>query len=443
MVEWIVDGTPEADVHDFDVNRFERAQLGPEHLVERNSQSFDRNYAIVHPLEPYERPWRTTPLHARQREQQAAFQDDRGWARPQWFASNANLLDEFSVPARSGWEERHWSPLVGAEHLATRARAGLFDMTPVTRMEVTGAGALGLLQRLTTGDMDQPVGSVTFTLLLDVNGGVRSEVSVVRLRTDRFRLMCNGIRDVAWFTRHARGVAGVRVEDVTPSTAALGLWGPAAEPLIEELLGGDVWRQASKDGTAVDTYLGYAAVTVVPISYVGEPGVEVHSSGDCGQEVWDVLTEAGRQHGMVLAGRGAFQSLRVESGLRVAGVDLSTERSPFESGLGLAVDMDKGDFVGRSALAAAHERDDLHRMVSFELDDASAHLSGKEPVFVDDRCVGLVTSAAYGYSVGRTRGFAWVPEALAAAGTSVDVEYFGRRLAASVLDQPAWVTTSR
>jgi glycine cleavage system aminomethyltransferase T/glycine/D-amino acid oxidase-like deaminating enzyme len=443
MVEWIVDGSPEVDVHDFDVNRFERAQLGPEHLLERNSQSFDRNYAIVHPLEPSERPWRTTPFHTREQELQAVFQDDRGWARPQWYASNANLLDEFSVASRSGWEAQHWSRLVGVEHLATRARAGLFDMTPVTRMEVTGLGALGLLQRLTTGDMDQPVGSVVFTLLLDVNGGVRSEVSVVRLGAERFRVLCNGRRDVAWFTRNARGVAGIRIEDVTPATCALGLWGPAVEPVFEQLLEDDAWRRAFKDGKAVDTHLGYAPATIIPVSYVGEPGVEVHTSSECGQEVWDVLTKMGKRFGLVPAGRGSFQSLRVESGMRVAGVDLSTEHSPYEAGLGFAIDMDKGDFIGRSAIATPEGRPTPQRLVSFALDDPSAHLMGKEPIFVSDQRVGRVTSAAYGYSVGHTRGFAWLPVELGSVGTSVEVQYFDRRLSATVLGDPARATTTQ
>lgn len=440
MAEWIVDGVPGLDMHECDINRFDRAQLGPDHLLERNCRSYDRNYDIIHPLQPTERPWRYGPCHARQEARGAVFHDVRGWARPRWYEANAPLAASFAIGQRQGWEAQYWSPIVGAEHLATRARAGLFDLTPVTRLDITGPSALGFLQRLTSNQQDRPVGAVTYSLLLDVNGGVRSEITVARMDRDSFRVVCDGGRDLAWFARHARGYEGVELREVTSATCALGLWGPRAEPLLRQLLTDtEAWRTLA-DGRLATAHLGRVPVSLLPISHVGEPGFELHTAAECGPELWDVLSEAGEPFGLVAAGTGAFHSLRVESGLRFAGVDMTTEHSPYEAGLGFAVSLDKRDFIGRDAIAGADRPG--RRLVSFALNEPAAHLMGSEPVFAGSATVGLVTSAAYSYGRDRTVGFAWLPAEHAEAGTPLEIQYFDRRLPATVDDAPALATTN-
>ena len=172
------------------------------------------------------------------------------------------------------------------------------------------------------------------------------------------------------------------------------------------------------------------------LSYVGELGGELYTTADMGRKRWDVLWEAGRRFGIVAAGRSAFGSLRLEKGYRSYGVDMTTEHDPFQAGLGFAVRMDKVDFVGRDALQGRAESTTGPRLACLTLDRREAVVMGKEPVFVDGLPAGYVTSAAFGYSVGRSIAYAWLPVEVATPGRQVEVEYFDERLRAVVAAEP-------
>jgi glycine cleavage system aminomethyltransferase T len=157
-----------------------------------------------------------------------------------------------------------------------------------------------------------------------------------------------------------------------------------------------------------------------------------------GQRAWDVLWEAGQEHRIVAAGGGAFDSLRLEKGYRLRGQDIHTEHDPFAAGLGFAVRMDKGEFQGREALQHVLDRGQAEKLACMTLDDPAAVVMGKEPIRHDGRVVSYVTSAAYGYSIGRGIVYGYLPVDLAVEGTPVEVEYFGDRLAATVAAEPLW-----
>jgi glycine cleavage system aminomethyltransferase T len=173
------------------------------------------------------------------------------------------------------------------------------------------------------------------------------------------------------------------------------------------------------------------------ISYVGELGWELYGPIEMGARVWDLLWEAGRDHGVIAAGLGAFDSLRLEKGYRLWGQDITTEHDPFEAGLGFAVKLDK-DFQGRDALRAKRARGPAEKLACMTLDDPDAVVMGKEPIWADGRVVSYVTSAAYGYSIGRGIAYGYLPVDVATVGTRVEVEYFGDRLAATAAAEPLW-----
>jgi glycine cleavage system aminomethyltransferase T len=155
-----------------------------------------------------------------------------------------------------------------------------------------------------------------------------------------------------------------------------------------------------------------------------------------GLKLWDTLWKAGQPHGVIAAGRGAFGSLRLEKGYRFAGVDMTTEHDPFEAGLDFAVRLDKGDFVGRDALAGRSAQAAQRRLVPLLIDDAVAVVMGKEPVHVDGRAVGYVTSAGYGYTVEAPIAYAWLPIDVARPGQAVTIRYFGEPVPARVAQDP-------
>ena len=345
------------------------------------------------------------------------------WERPQWFDANADLATGLPALARDEWSSRHWSPIVVAEHLATRERAGLFDMTPLYRIEVAGAGAAALLDRLVAGTTDRPVGSVVYSVMLDDRGGISSDVTVARLEPDRFWVGGNGPRDLAWLRDHAPRDGSVTVRPVWDKVASVGLWGPRARDIAAPLADADLSDRAFPFMTAQRIGLAGIGVTAVRISYAGELGWELTCAASDGVALWDALWSAGAEHGLVAAGRGALGSLRLEKGYRAWGSDLTPEHGPVESGLGWAVRRDGSPFLGDEA---ATVRDGARRLRCLVLDGEQVAM-GSEPVLAGGEAAGYVTSAAWGPSVGASLALAWV-DATLVEGDAIEVGYLGRRL---------------
>ncbi|TMR97759.1 GcvT family protein [Nonomuraea basaltis] len=431
MAEWLIDGhCASFDLHECDVNRFEPHQIAPDYVLARGCQNYVEVYDIIHPLQPMEdpRPLRTSPFHPRQQELGAVFLEASGWERPQWYGANEPLPQGREIPVPGDWAARYWSPIVGAEAQVTRESVAMYDMTALKRLEVGGPGAVAFLQRLTTGDVDKSVGSVTYCLLLDTDGGIRSDVTVARLGPQHFQVGANGNLDLDWLERHRP--ADVYLRDVTPGTCCIGVWGPKARDLVQPLTTADLTALRYFRGTRA--YIGNVPVTMLRLSYVGELGWEIYTTADLGLKLWDTLWAAGRDHGVIAAGRGAFTSLRLEKGYRSFGTDMTFEHDPYEAGLGFAVKLDKGDFIGRDALLARKES--VTRRLACLL--TGEVVMGREPVYDGERAVGYVTSAAYGYTIGKGIAYAWLPASLATPGQSVHIGYFDRRVEAVVAEEP-------
>jgi glycine cleavage system aminomethyltransferase T len=204
---------------------------------------------------------------------------------------------------------------------------------------------------------------------------------------------------------------------------------------LQRLTDADVSETGHRFFQARSVYVGEVPVTAMRLSYVGELGWELYTSADHGLRLWDLLWEAGQDFGVIAGGRGAFDSLRVEKGYRFWGRDMWTEHDPYEAGVGFAVNLDKGDFVGREALLRRRQEGPRQRLVCLSLGPEDV-VMGSEPVYAGDRPVGFVTSAAYGYSLGHGVVYAWVRPEWAEAGTPLAVEYFGERLPATVTPEP-------
>jgi glycine cleavage system aminomethyltransferase T/glycine/D-amino acid oxidase-like deaminating enzyme len=441
VAQLLVDGRSELDLHGCDVARFEEVQLTDAYVRETAQQNFVEVYDILHPLQPKESPrdLRVSPFHARQRELGAVFLEAAGWERPHWYEANASLLDqlpaEWAPPARDDWSGQFWSPITAVEAWRTRSAVAMYDMTPLKRLEVSGPGALDLLERLTTGKMDKSVGSVTYTLALDEAGGVRSDLTVARLGEQLFQVGANGNLDLDYLRRAAPADGSVQVRDITGGTCCIGLWGPRARDLVQKVTGDDFTNEGLKYFRAKEATLGGVPVTAMRLSYVGELGWEIYASAEHGQKLWDVLWTAGQDLGVIAAGRAAFNSLRLEKGYRSWGSDMTTEHDPYEAGLGFAVRKQKGEFVGSEALAGRGDDAVRRRLSCLTIDDGTSVVLGHEPVLVDGAPAGYVTSAAFGHTVGRPIAYAWLP-ASAGVGTAVEIQYFDRRIAATVAAEP-------
>jgi glycine cleavage system aminomethyltransferase T len=303
---------------------------------------------------------------------------------------------------------------------------------------VTGPDTEPFLERLSANRIaGRPVGALVYTSMLTVRGGIRCDLTVARKADELFRVVTgggSGQHDLAWLRAQRRDDERVTITERTGGLFALGLWGPRARDVLETVTDADVSNEAFPYMTA--RYLNVGEVGPVwaqRISYVGELGWELYGQIAMGDRVWELLWEAGRDAGLVAAGLGAFDTLRLEKGYRLWGQDIDTERDPISAGLGFAVKMNGRSFQGRGAL---EDRAATHTLACLTLDDRAAVVLGKEPVLVGGEPVGYVTSAGYGYSLGRGIAYAYLPTDAAVEGTTAEIEYLGERYAATVSAEP-------
>ncbi|GAA1867469.1 FAD-dependent oxidoreductase [Paeniglutamicibacter psychrophenolicus] len=447
VAELLIDGQSSISLHEGEVTRFEPVQTTREYISETSQQNFVEIYDIRHPLEPRTSPrdLRSAPFRARQEELGAFFLESAGWERPHWFEANRHLLetmpDGWRSPARDFWSNQFHSEISAAEAWRTRTAVAMYDMTPLKRLEITGPGALALLQRLSTGNIAKKPGAVTYCLLLNADGGIRSDVTIARLGEERFQLGVNGNIDLDYFTVEARRQAATdpgawaHVADITGATCCIGLWGPLAREVMAKVSADDFSNDSLKYFRSAEVVIGGIPVTAMRLSYVGELGWELYASAETGQKLWDVLFAAGAEHGIIAAGRGAFNSLRLEKGYRLWGTDVTPEHHPFEAGLGFSIAKDKTGFVGAQAVDVLRNQPSERALRCLTINDGTSMVLGKEPVYLEGNPAGYVTSAAYGYTVRTPLAYAWLP-ASTVEGDQVEIEYFGRRIPATVAADP-------
>ena len=436
VAEWIVDGTPSLDVWHMDSRRFGAAYRSREYTVARTKEIYETYYDVKYPGHERSagRPLRVSPAYPRLQELGAAFGEKSGWERANWFEPNASGADELLRPR--GWAGKLWSPAVGAEHAACRESAAIFDETSFAKLEVSGEEAAAFLERLCANRVAREVGQVTYTQMLNARGGIECDFTVTRLAENAFRVVTGtafGQHDLAWLLEHAPDDGSVHVADVTSQYACYGLWGPSARAILQPLTTADLSNEAFRYMRAQELAIGRVPCLALRVTYVGELGWELYCRSEFGLALWDTIWEAGREHRLVAGGYKAIDSLRLEKGYRVWGADITPEDTPFEAGLGFAARLDKADFIGRDALAAAQEPTRLLRCLT--LHDPRAIALGSEPVRVGHDLVGRVTSGGFGYTVEKSIAYAYLP-AEHDVGTEVEVEIFGEWVSAVVAEEP-------
>lgn len=444
IAEWMAYGHTEWDMREANVNRFHPHQKTDSYITTRASQNYREVYDIIHPkmqmLEP--RNVRLAPYHSRLVEQSPHFFTVSGWEVAQWYEENARLLEKYDdqVPGRDNWSSIEWSRIQGAEHLAVRETGGLFNLANFVKFEVSGLGATDYLNYVVANDIDKPVGKVVYTALLDESGGIKADLTVTRVAEQTYWMLTgvgSGPQDLAWLKQHLPADGSVTVRDISSQYTTIGLWGPNARCVLEKVTKNDVSNEAFPYFTAQNIEIGVVPVFALRLSYAGELGWELYCPTEQGLLLWDMLWEAGKEFGVVPAGAGAFSSLRVEKGYRAWGSDIHTEYTPYEAGLGWAVRLKKGDFIGRSALLKARKEGLKRKLVCLTTDDPNAMSLGTEPIYsLDGQKLGYVTSADYGYSVGKLIMYGYLPIEHTKAGTEVEVLYFDQKFKAVVSSDP-------
>ena len=439
VATWIVEGEPELDLWQMDIRRFGGQYRSRSLTLARTTEVYATYYDIHYPNEERRagRPLRVSPAYRSLVALRAAFGEKSMWERPNWFEVNEASGHPELRPR--GWAGEHWSPAIEAEALAARRFAGLFDESSFAKIEVEGRGAAAFLQRLCANDVDVPVGRIVYTSMLNRRGGIECDFTVTRLAADRFLIVTGtafGNHDLGWIRKHMPEDESVSVNDRTSARACFGIWGPRAREILQALTTDDLSNDAFPYLTAREISIAEVPVLALRVTYVGELGWELYPPAEYGLRLWDTIYES-RQPELLACGYRAIDALRLEKGYRVWSSDITPNDNPFEAGLGFAVALDKGDFIGRDALLAAREDGPRKRLRCLVLDDPRAVCLGNEPVRIDGNVVGRVTSGGYGFAVERSIAYAYVPPDVA-IGDRGDVDLFGEWVGFEVAREPLY-----
>jgi glycine cleavage system aminomethyltransferase T/glycine/D-amino acid oxidase-like deaminating enzyme len=454
IAEWMTHGEPEIDLQASDIARFYPCQRTVAHVRARAAEGFNKTYGIVHPGEQWEssRRVRLSPFYEREKELGAVFFEAAGWERPHWYASNQALLADYDgrvKPRDAEWDARWWSPIINAEHLAMRERAAMFDLTAFCVFDVTGPGALDTVQRVAMRQMDVPIGRVVYTPVLTPRGGFRSDLTIMRLGDEQFRVVtggAHGMADMKWFADHTPEDGSAQVHDLTSAWCTLGLWGPRSRDILRGLTSDDISHEGFPFARCREIEVAGLPTLASRISYVGDLGWELYVPIEQGARLWDAIWEEGRPHGVVPAGIGVYGTTgRLEKGYRAFGFELDGEYDVVEAGMAWGKVKDEG-FVGREAHVQQRESEPVTHMCTLTVDDHTSssgvarYMLGREPVLTRDGKPiadakgrrSFVTSAGAGPSVGKHILMAYLPPEHAREGEQLAVEYMAEQYPVTV-----------
>jgi glycine cleavage system aminomethyltransferase T/glycine/D-amino acid oxidase-like deaminating enzyme len=454
VAELMVHGESEIDVYESNIARVYPHQTTKTHIKGRSAEGFQKMYGIIHPAEQWEsnRNVRLSPFHEQEKRLGAVFYEAVGWERPHWYESNSILLEDYGdrVTRREAeWESRWWSPIINAEHLAMRDRAGMVDLTAFAVFDVCGPGALDAVQRVAMRQMDVAVGRVVYTPVLTQSGGFKADLTIMRLADDVFRVVTGGaygMSDKKWFVDHLPDDGSAQVHDQTSSWCTLGLWGPRARDILSSVTGDDVSHDGFPFAHCRTIEIGPLQALASRISYVGDLGWELYVPIEEGARLWEIIAEAGSPHGIVPVGIGVYGTTgRLEKCYRAYGFELEADYSVVEAGMAWGKVKDQ-DFVGKEAHVRHRAEEPVAVMCTLTVDDHTSksgvkrYMLGGEPVLTRDGAPltdrkgrrSYVTSAGAGPSVGKHILMAYLPPEQAVVGSELAVEYMGERYPVTV-----------
>ena len=336
-----------------------------------------------------------------------------------------------------GWEMPVQYPAgVIEEHIATRTRAGLFDVSHMGEIWVEGPDAIPFVNRITTNDVTKLVdGQAHYSALPNEDGGVVDDLLVYRFAEDRLLLVVNaGTTDKDWeWINKNKGNENVSVRNASSEYCQIAIQGPKAVEILQKLtetelspIGYYHFTEGKVDG--VDAIISRTG-------YTGEDGFEVYAAADRAEQLWNKLLETGKEHGILPCGLAARNTLRLESAMSLYGHELSDEISTLEANLGWITKLQKGDFIGRDQIAALKESGLTRKLIGFEMKEPGIARDGFD-IYVGDEKVGVVTSGSPAPFLKKNIGLAFLPPEFANVGQEIRIDVRGKRLAAEVVPTP-------
>ncbi len=429
LAEWMIHGEPEADVYGMDVARYGDFAANREYIKQTTGQFYSRRFVMTYPNEqlPAGRPLKMAPAHDAMTAAGALWGESWGLEVPLYFAPAG--FEETPTLKRSNAFD-----IVGAECKAVREAAGLLDISGFSRFEVTGPQAEAWLDHVMAGHLPKP-GRARLAPMLAPNGKLKGDLTVFNWGDGTWWIMGSYyLRSwhMRWFNDHAR--EGVTVRDISDSVVGFSLSGPRSREVLAALTHQDVSHEALPFMGCASLDVGLIRAKVGRLSVAGELGYEIHCHASEHIGLRRALLAAGADLGLREYGYNALLSLRLEKSFGIWSREFTQAYTPRMTGMDRWVAWDKGDFVGREAASAERNGPEPSQvLVTLAIEATDADTSGFEPIWVDDRRVGFVTSGGYGYTVGQSLAMALVEPEFAAPGSTLGVHVVGVERPAKVI----------
>jgi len=426
LAEWIIDGEPSLDVFCWDVSRF-GDWAGTRYTRERTRYFYEHRTERSYPYQEYStgRPVLTSPVYEKLAREGAVFGSNFGTEYPLWFAK-----DGAEAQDRYGYGRGNWFDTVGEECRAVRAGVGLFEVTTFAKYEITGEGAEAWLNHIMANRMPAAIGKTVLTPMLSPKGRLIGDFTVTRLGAQRYWLLGSGTVQryhMRWFEQNLPP-SGVRLENRSAAYAGLQIAGPNARTLLERVTDQDVGGNAMPFLTGHEIELGGAPRTIaVRVSYTGELGYELYCPAGYQRGLFDLLRDEGTDLNLRLAGSRALMSLRLEKSFPGWGLELGSDYSAFEPGLGRFVKLDKDDFIGKAASLALVEKGPAEHIATFVVDAGDADAFGGEAVYRNGELAGYITSGGYGHCAGESLAMGYVRAELYEPGAEYELDILGEQ----------------
>ncbi len=408
LAQWMEDGEKPFDLGDVDIARMQPFQGNKTYLFERSKETLGLLYADHFPYrqKATARGVRRSPFHAQLLQHGAVMGESAGWERANWFAKPDQEREY-----RYSWGRQNWFGNAAAEHHAIRTDVGMYDMSSFGKLRVEGRDAEAFLNHVCAADMSVPAGKIVYTQFLNARGGIEADVTVTRMSETAYLVVtpaATRLADETWLRRHL-GDCNAVITDVTAAEGVLAMMGPKARQVLQAVSPNDFSNETNPFGTARQIELGMGLARAHRVSYVGELGWEIYVSAEMCAHAFEVLHEAGQDHGLKLCGMHMMDSCRIEKAFRHFGHDITCEDHVLEAGLGFAVKTGKHGFIGREAVLAKREAGFERRLLQFRLTDPEPMLYHNEPLLRDGEIVGFLSSGNYGHHLGAAIGMGYVP----------------------------------
>ena len=430
LAQWMVHGDSEINMASVDPRRF---GAYADQSYTRAKSFADYHEMFETPLPGREnnagRPARVTPLYALLKAKGAVFTAVDGWERPKYFAPEG-FAENLQYRRNNTFE------LVAAECRAVRERVGIMDLSSFAKIDVTGAGAAALLDRITANRLPSRQGDIKLTHVLSENGRIEGEWTITRLADDHFYVLTGaGAERQALDHLHREAGADVTITNLTEALGMLVVAGPRARDVLAPLSDADLSNARFRWLSGQEIICAGIPVRALRVNYMGELGWELHTPMAELARLYTAIIAAGATHGIADFGAQAVNSLRMEKAYCSMGSELTNEITLLEAASTRFYAPDKGEFRGRAATEALQAKGIATRLVYGEIAASDCDAYGGEAILQGDRVVGVCTSGGYGHATGKSLAFAYIDPA---ATQKLEIVILGERRAFTLLDRPVW-----